>query len=61
MQLEVRTKMANKKLPKDVSLGLKIERLEKRFMEGKPNTRENRNLAYQYATNKLSSPVKRKK
>ena len=52
--------MANKKIPKDVSLGLKIDKLEKKFMQGKPDTRENRKLAYQYATNRLSSPVKRK-
>ena len=47
--------MANKKIPKDVYFGLKIAKLEEKYLEGKSNTRQNRIDAYNYATNRLAS------
>jgi len=47
--------MANKKIPKDIYFGLKIEKLEKKYLEGKPNTKQNRIDAYNYASNVLAS------
>jgi len=46
-----------KQLLSELKLGRKIDMLEKKYLEGKPNTPSTRASAYRYAHNRLQSGI----